>query len=254
MSQTPVAAPVNTDFAGQGAQSALNSVMRVVSSKTNSMGTGFLHASGRVITAEHVVRAAGPGDIILLTSKNVQVASRSVLVDAKRDLAIVEPVTPFAGLNPLQLAGSSTLTIGTTVSTWGFPGGYSGFNPMLTVGYLSGVEAINGVDRYVVNAAFNSGNSGGPVLHLESGNVIGVVASKLTPLPPQIQQMLQALAQQQNGMQWTVSVNGQTKNVSEAQIVAEILQFLRGQTQLVVGHAVILDDLKAFLSSQGLTP
>ena len=51
-----------------------------------------------------------------------------------------------------------------------------------------------------------------------------------------------------------MSVNGQTKNVSEAQIVAEILQFLRGQTQLVVGHAVILDDLKAFLSSQGLTP
>jgi hypothetical protein len=127
--------------------------------------------------------------------------------------------------------------------------------PLLTVGHLAGGESINGIRRYVVNAAFNSGNSGGPRLHLETGTVIGVAASKLAPLPPEIQSVLGQLAQQKFGMQWTRTLpDGTTQPISETQIVVEVLQFLRSQTQLVIGHAVVLDDLRSFLVNQGLTP
>ena len=141
------------------------------------------------------------------------------------------------------------------MSTWGYPGGYSGADPLLTVGYLSGHEQVNGRERYVVNAAFNAGNSGGPLLQLETGAVIGVVASKLAPLPNHVRTILEKMAQQKSGMQWTYTLpDGTQRNVSEAQIIAEVLQFLRSQTQLVVGHCVTLDNLKAYLTSQRLPP
>jgi len=255
MNALPVAAPLDTDFAGKGAQNACSSVMRVVNPKAGMVGTGFLHSSGRIITAEHVVRGGGQGEIVLVTAQGTQIKSKGVLLNAALDLAIVEPATSLGSLTPLLLSTSSTFTIGTILSTWGYPSGYSGLIPLLTVGYLSGVEQINGNTRYVVNAAFNSGNSGGPLLHVETGTVIGVVASKLAPLPPHIQSLLQGLAQQQSGFQWTFThPNGTQQSFSEAQIIAEVLQFLRSQTQLIVGHAVIIDDLRSFLLSHGLAP
>jgi S1-C subfamily serine protease len=256
MNQTlPVAAPLDTDFAGQGAQAARASIMRVMNPKAGMIGTGFLHSSGRVLTAEHVVRGAGQTDITLWTSQGAQIQSTSVHVDARVDLATVEPATSLTNLSALPLSAPSTFTVGTMLSAWGYPGGYFGLTPLLTVGYLAGSDNVNGVTRYVVNAAFNSGNSGGPLLHLETGAVIGVVASKLAPLPPQIQSLLDQLAQQKFGLQWGRTLpDGTTGTVSEAQVVAEVLQFLRSQTQLVVGHAVVLEDLRQFWVNQGLAP
>jgi hypothetical protein len=69
MNNLPVVAPLDTDFAGRGAQTALASIMRVIHPKAGTGGTGFLHSSDRVLTAEHVVRSAGPTDLILVTSK-----------------------------------------------------------------------------------------------------------------------------------------------------------------------------------------
>lgn len=255
MNNLPVAAPLDTDFAGRGSQTALASIMRVIHPKAGTGGTGFLHSSGRVLTAEHVVRSAGPTDLILVTSQGAQIPSKGIHVDARLDLATVEPAASLASLAPLPISAPSTFITGTMLSTWGYPGGYSGLVPLLTVGHLAGSESINGVQRYVVNAAFNSGNSGGPLLHLETGAVIGVVASKLAPLPLQIQSVLDQLAQQKYGMQWTQTLpDGTTQPISETQVVVEVLQFLRSQTQLVIGHAVVLDDLRSFLVNQGLTP
>ena len=255
MTDIPVATPLDTDFAGRGSQTALASITRVINPKAATGGTGFLHSSGRVLTAEHVVRSAGPTDLILITSQGAQIPSKGIHVDARLDLATIEPAASLANIEPLPVSAPSTFTTGTMLSTWGYPVGYTGLLPLLTVGHLAGSESINGVQRYVVNAAFNSGNSGGPVLHLETGTVIGVVASKLAPLPPHIQSVLDQLSQQKYGMQWTLTLpDGTTRPISETQIVVEVLQFLRSQTQLVIGHAVILDDLRSFLVTQGLNP
>jgi len=255
MTDIPVAAPLDTDFAGRESQTALASVMRVVNPNAFTGGTGFLHSSGKVLTAEHVVRNAGPADLVLITSRGVQIRSKGIHVDSRLDLATIEPAVPLVNLAPLPISVPSTFTIGTMLSTWGYPSGYNGPLPLLTVGHLAGSDTINGIQRYIVNAAFNSGNSGGPLLHLESGTVIGVVASKLAPLPPQIQDVLDQLSQQKFGMQWTRTLPDGTKQpISETQIIVEVLQFLRSQTQLVIGHAVILDDLRSFLANQGLTP
>ena len=70
--QVPVSAPVDTDSAGKGGPAAMSSVMRVVCPTTGSAGTGFLHRSGRIITAEHVIRGANASDIVVVTSAGGQ--------------------------------------------------------------------------------------------------------------------------------------------------------------------------------------
>jgi hypothetical protein len=155
--------------------------------------------------------------------------------------------------NPLN-----QLSIGSQVSTWGFPSGYNGTRPMLSVGYLSGIDAVKSkkgkiVPRLVVNAAFNSGNSGGPLLHIEKGSVIGVVSSKLAPIRSDIKSALQALKESQYGLMFTrTKSDGTEERVSQSQVLEEILQYMRSQTQLVVGRSVLPDDIQQFLKKHGI--
>jgi hypothetical protein len=143
--------------------------------------------------------------------------------------------------------------VGAQVSTWGFPYGYHGVHPMLSVGYLSGRDVITmpsgkTIECFVVNAAFNSGNSGGPLIDIESGAVIGIVASKLAPLPPYIESALKALKNDKTISAFKVTKSdGTTENISNSQLLEQVLQYLRSQVQLVIGHAVLAGDMNTFL-------
>jgi hypothetical protein len=161
-------------------------------------------------------------------------------------------LTPAEDIKATALAISENdrRIIGSQVSTWGYPAGYNSLAPLLSSGYLSGKDVIKGpsgkpVTRIVVNAAFNSGNSGGPLVEIESNRVIGVVASKLAPLPEYIEKALIALKGAKYGLMFTkTKPDGTKEEISEAQVTEEILQHLRSQTQLVIGHAVMVTDLK----------
>jgi len=242
----PVAAPIDSDSAGRGGAVATQACMRVVCQSTNSVGTGFLHSSGLVITAEHVIR--GCSTPVLVLSNLSQFNATVVAVDPVLDLALVRPSTPI-NAPPLSLSTATGFSIGAHVSTWGYPGGYTGAAPMLSAGYLAAMDAhlVSGqqITRWVVNAAFNAGNSGGPLLLIETGEVIGVVSSKLAPISPYAQSALTALEGQMSGFMYTATrPDGTTENVSEGRVIALILNELRSQVQLVIGYAVLLDDLR----------
>lgn len=255
----PVSAPITIESSGKSGAIAVASVMRVVCTSTNMGGTAFLHKSGRVITAAHVVADCQPMDLLLILSSGKQVKTSAVVTDAMRDLSLLTPVESITG-PALPLSTQAQIAVGTQVTTWGFPAGYSSVVPLLTVGYLAGLDRVStpiglSPPRWVVNAAFNGGNSGGPVLSLEDGSVIGVVSSKLAPIPPLIESALEALSKQQSGFTFTKSfADGSQVNVSEGQVIAEVLKYLRSQTQLVLGHAVTGQDLRAFLQEKGIEP
>ena len=126
--------------------------------------------------------------------------------------------------------------------------------------FLSGQQQFSMPDgkhltREIVNAAFNGGNSGGPLLNIETHEVLGVVVSKLAPLPPNTESAIAALHANGNGVQYTKrNGDGSTENVSEAQLLAEVIDYLRSQVQLVIGYATTSKDLRKYLQSQGLTP
>jgi hypothetical protein len=111
------------------------------------------------------------------------------------------------------------------------------------------------VKQWIVNAAFNSGNSGGPLIHIETGHVIGVVSSKLAPLSESSQSILTILEKQKYGMQYGLSrPDGTEGRISEAQLVGMVLKELRQQVQLVIGMAATAEGLWDFLTKNGVTP
>jgi S1-C subfamily serine protease len=258
--QLPVGSPLTTDSAGYRSLVAKSAVMRLICPVSNSMGTGFFHKSGKIITAAHVIKGCKPEQILIVTASGGQnVFGTNVVIDSAQDLAIIWPSIALQ-LPSLPLGTDDGLVSGTQVSAWGFPAGYNGEEPLLTVGHIAGSERIavgddSFVRRWVVNAAFNSGNSGGPVLKIEDGTIIGVVASKLAPLPREIESTLKALSQNSFGMMYTATKSdGTSISLSEAQVIEQVLQFLRSQTQLVIGHAVQVGTLKDFLRKNGIDP
>ncbi len=254
---SPGEAAITPESAGRGGVVAVRSVVRISCSGWGPSGTGFLHKSGRVITAAHVVADCPGATVVGVENRPVKV--KSVAIDAERDLALLALETPLSA-EALPLAADKSLPIGLQVSTWGYPFGYGGPAPLLSVGYLSGVDyrktrSGKTVREWVVNASFNHGNSGGPLIDIANGSVIGVVSSKLLPMPPIVEGALETLSKSDAGAVHVVTLpDGKKESVREGQMVALVLRYLRDQVQLAVGKVVTAGDLRAFLASQGVDP
>jgi hypothetical protein len=237
-----------------------SSVFRVLCVRRGWAGTAFAHKSGNVITAGHVVSDCDRSEIELIGSSGSPVKVARVTVDEARDLAILAPIG-LPKVSTLPIGGGQGLSIGTPVRTWGYPLNYGSRLPLLTGGYFSGIDtevAPNGrrVPKLIINAAFNSGNSGGPLIDATNGMVIGVVLSKLAPLPPSVEAAFETLEKRASSVSFAGKSGhvGEEVDVSEWRLVLEVLRYLKRQIQLVVGHAVPATELMAFLREQGIEP
>jgi len=249
--------PISTswilDAVGETGRTAIDSVYMIICSKTLSKGTGFLIKTGQIITNEHVVRDCSVSEIYAYSSYRKKISFRQIILDEKRDLAILIPTEEIQG--GLSLGSDDNLLVGTLVSTWGFPLGYSEPPPILSVGYLSGFKAYeknnSGKDvikHLVVNGAFNPGNSGGPLFISNDDKVIGIVVSKHAPISNYLLSSIEVLAKNRTGVGFTfIDKEGNEKLLIESQIVAELLQYFRDLTQVMIGEAISISELKAFL-------
>lgn len=257
---SPVATQWLMDAVGDSGKSAIKSVYLVYCAKTSSKGSGFLLNNGYVITNEHVIRNCPISDVVLINSEGRRISITDIKYDNDRDLALLKPTDKLT--NGLFFGDDSNVSVGEIVWTWGFPLGYNGPAPLLSVGYLSGFKAYKKnqnsselVKHLVVNGAFNSGNSGGPLFKNNSDKIIGTVVNKAIPLfTPFVKSAVDAFANNPSGVIFNgTDDKGKPLSMSESQVVAEIVKSLREMSQVMIGEAISVSELKRFLKENNIS-
>ena len=146
-------------------------------------GSGFiLSEDGYVLTNYHVIEQAyeskSPVTVILHDGSRHE--AEIVGVEPGNDIAVVK--IEAVGLSAVSLGDSDELKVGSTVYPVGNPLGELEFS--MSTGHISALDRYivtdssgNSINMFQIDAAVNSGNSGGPVYDAQ-GRVIGVVTAK----------------------------------------------------------------------------
>ncbi len=144
------------------------------------IGTGFIITEdGLIVTNKHVVSDVGAKYKVVI-GKDETVEVKNIYRDPINDLAIIK--VDKTGLTPVEMGDSDKLKVGQTVIAIGTAlgefrstvtkGVISGLGRGITAGGFGvGMEKLEDVIQ--VDAAINSGNSGGPLFD-SAGKVIGV--------------------------------------------------------------------------------
>ena len=136
---------------------------------------------GYILTNHHVVEDAIKGDLTVTVMMYDETTYDAEIVgyDADNDLALLK--IDAEGLNAAQLGESEDLTVGQIVYAVGNPLGELSYS--MTSGIVSATdrtittESDVAMNVFQIDAAVNSGNSGGPVYN-SLGQVIGIVSAK----------------------------------------------------------------------------
>ncbi len=220
--------------------------------KTGNKGTGFGISTGLIISNEHVVRGCQASDLVVVSSAGAQVKIQKCIPDAKRDLAILVPEIKIQ--KGLKLDIGEDPQVGQRVHTWGFPFDHNGPAPLFLDGSISGYQSVEGQKRFVMNGAFNPGNSGGPLFRIDSDEVIGIVVAKqIFPLTPWLSSALEVLKNNSSGLMFeAIDERGNKRFFAESQLVADLLIHFRNQSQVMIGQAIAVSELRDFLTSKSM--
>ena len=152
----------------------ISSIPQVIT--LSGWGTAFAVTDRDLITNYHVVRGhESKVELKVVDGSSLRkVPIKVASVDKKADLAWLRVVDGYRFDKPLRLAKSSGGIVGRSVLTLGYPGDADGKYEMKA----GVVKEISGnPDRILHSAEVLPGNSGGPLVSIESGDVVGVTVS-----------------------------------------------------------------------------
>lgn len=198
--------PINTqltmDATDSYGQAAIGHVFMIFCPTVQEKGSGFALEDGRIVTNYHVIRRSEGHVQVFDAAGNSHKVAR-IEAKVEKDLAVLYLKEPVKG-GFLLAEDDAVPDLGAQVITWGFPLGYSGPSPILSVGHLAGLRMhANGtaqVKHHIVNGAFNGGNSGGALIDPATNSVIGVVVAKHGRMTPFQELALESLRNNQSGL------------------------------------------------------
>lgn len=148
----------------------------------SASGTGFLidRQRGWLLTNAHVATRSPATIKVQFKDGKQLIAAKRIHVDPLMDLAILEIPTASVPANATEaeLACDQMPVAGTSVLAFGHPWGLS-FTA--SRGIVSGLAWFYPNQMIQTDAAINSGNSGGPLISLTDGRVIGINTSTYQP-------------------------------------------------------------------------
>lgn len=150
-------------------------------------GSGFIISEdGYIMTNCHVISYAlnYDGKLTVMTYDGTSYDAEIVGCNNDNDVAILK--IDATGLSPVTIGNSGDMTVGETVYAVGNPLGELTYT--MTSGIVSALDRIittsdstsgssTSINMFQIDAAVNSGNSGGPVYN-SKGEVIGIVTAK----------------------------------------------------------------------------
>lgn len=248
----PISTRWTLDAAGPIQRKAITSVFLLHCPKSGMKGTAFLIRGDIMVSAEHVVSGCNADDLQALSARNTIIRFSRLITDRVRDLALLLP-TESLGYG-LELGPNTNLPLGKSVTTWGFPLIYNGPAPLLSVGYVSGYYAATAdgrnVRHVVVNAAFNPGNSGGPVFVSGEDKVIGIVIWKKIAFSKNVEEAIRGFrggAPIIMGRFSRTRPDGTSVQISDEEVIADVLEEFYTKVQVHIGEAVAVSELRSFI-------
>lgn len=145
--------------------------------RRSSSGSGIvITRQGLILTNQHVVHDCDAYEVIDDANRRLKAALQAA--DSARDLALLVVQEEFPAAASLRKDIAPRL--GESVSVVGYPlVAVLGARPTVGFGHVSSTVGVRGNPAQMqISVPVQRGNSGGPVLD-QSGNVIGVVVSKL---------------------------------------------------------------------------
>lgn len=143
-------------------------------------GSGFIISEvGHIVTNYHVIDGVDSGEISVTLYNGITYDAKVVGYDEGNDLAVLR--INESGLTPVAFGSSKDLVVGTAIYPIGDPLGTLNFS--MTAGIVSGLyrvistDSSSDINTFQIDAAVNSGNSGGAVFN-GYGEVIGIVTAK----------------------------------------------------------------------------
>ncbi|MEN8131024.1 MAG: trypsin-like peptidase domain-containing protein [Pseudomonadota bacterium] len=147
--------------------------------KTSSLGAGFMVdvERGWILTNAHVV-ARSPSQVMVAMDGRPFREATKLYVDPYLDVAIIKvPALDSSRLENARLECGDIPPVGLAVGAFGHPWGlsYTG-----TRGIVSGVTSKFGAQMLQTDAAINGGNSGGPLISLKNGKIVGINTARIS--------------------------------------------------------------------------
>jgi len=145
-------------------------------------GSGFIISSnGYILTNYHVIEYAYEDnlDVMVMTYDGTKYKASIVGVEQSNDVAVLK--IDADNLDAVTFGNSDAISVGETVYAVGNPLGELEFS--MSTGHVSALDRVisteesESINMFQIDAAVNSGNSGGPVYNAQ-GQVIGIVTAK----------------------------------------------------------------------------
>lgn len=134
--------------------------------------TTFHVGEGLFVTAKHCVETEGPTNLTIQDSENGLHVAHLIYSDPENDVAIIQSDELDTSME-IWTKSDGKLVPGKQLMTMGHPGYYLG-DFIFEVGYLVNIKMINGKPFIISKNLAYPGESGGPVVMVENGKVVGI--------------------------------------------------------------------------------
>ncbi|CAG2532846.1 Trypsin-like peptidase domain-containing protein [Maribacter dokdonensis] len=239
------------------------SIVKISHLKDNRVvasGTGFI-IEGKLITNNHVSYSQNTEIVHLSTVKENGYEEgvkfemgyndfHSKLIDASPqedwDYSIIDLKDTNLEKEPsLNLSKANfDIKIGSQIALFGYP--FSQNNLSIHTGLISSKNLIANVNYLQIDASINTGNSGGPVLDKESGEVIGIVTRKVNGFRDIFNQLKKITGESRKMLesQGIKIVKGQVSLGSNQLILANLMDDLERSANVGIGYAFDLFEVR----------